>query len=149
MAVVRSDPWALLNQVQKEVNKLFDTRFGELQTGDNSSVVTSSWTPAVDIKEEEKRFVLYADLPGINPKDIEITMEQGVLTVKGERPIPKDEEYANYKRVERAYGTFHRRFSLPDSADPAGIQANGRNGVLEISIPKHERVQPRKITVEG
>jgi HSP20 family protein len=149
MAVVRSDPWALLNQVQKEVNKLFDTRFGELQTGDNSSVVTSSWTPAVDIKEEEKRFVLYADLPGINPKDIEITMEQGVLTVKGERPIPKDEDYANYKRIERAYGTFHRRFSLPDSADPAGIQANGRNGVLEISIPKHERVQPRKITVEG
>jgi HSP20 family protein len=149
MTVVRYDPWALLNQVQKEMNKLFDTRFGELQTGDNSSVVTSNWTPAVDIKEEEKRFVLYADLPGINPKDIEITMEQGVLTVKGERPIPKDEEYANYKRVERAYGTFHRRFSLPDSADPAGIQANGRNGVLEISIPKHERVQPRKIMVEG
>ena len=149
MTIVRYDPWALLNQVQKEMNKLFDTRFGELQTGDNSSVVTSSWIPSVDIKEEEKRFVLYADLPGINPKDIEITMEQGVLTVKGERPIPKDEDYANYKRVERAYGTFHRRFSLPDSADPAGIQANGRNGVLEISIPKHERVQPRKITVEG
>jgi HSP20 family protein len=149
MTVVRYDPWALLNQVQKEMNKLFDTRFGELQTGDNSSVVTSNWTPTVDIKEEEKRFVLYADLPGINPKDIEITMEQGVLTVKGERPIPKDEDYANYKRVERAYGTFHRRFSLPDSADPAGIQATGRNGVLEISIPKHERVQPRKITVEG
>jgi HSP20 family protein len=149
MTIVRYDPWALLNQVQKEMNKLFDTRFGELQTGDNSNVVTSSWTPTVDIKEEEKRFVLYADLPGINPKDIEITMEQGVLTVKGERPIPKDEDYANYKRVERAYGTFHRRFSLPDSADPAGIQANGRNGVLEISIPKHERVQPRKITVEG
>jgi HSP20 family protein len=149
MTIVRYDPWALLNQVQKEMNKLFDTRFGELQTGDNSNVVTSSWTPTVDIKEEEKRFVLYADLPGIDPKDIEITMEQGVLTVKGERPIPKDEDYANYKRVERAYGTFHRRFSLPDSADPAGIQANGRNGVLEISIPKHERVQPRKITVEG
>ena len=149
MAVVRYDPWILLNQVQKEMNKLFDTRFGELQTGDSSSVVTSSWIPTVDIKEEEKRFVLYADLPGIDPKDIEITMEQGVLTVKGERPIPKDEDYANYKRVERAYGTFHRRFSLPDSADPVGIQATGRNGVLEISIPKHERVQPRKIAVEG
>ena len=149
MAIVRYDPWALLNQVQKEMNKMFESRFGELQTGDNSSVVTSSWTPAVDIKEEEKRFVLYADLPGIEPKDIEITMEQGVLTIKGERPAPKDEDYANFKRVERAYGTFYRRFSLPDSANPEGIQASGKSGVLEISIPKHERVQPRKISVHG
>lgn len=149
MPIVRYDPWALLNQVQKEMNKMFESRFGELQTGDNSSVVTSSWTPAVDIKEEEKRFVLYADLPGIDPKDIEITMEQGVLTIKGERPAPKDEDYASLKRVERAYGTFYRRFSLPDSANPEGIQASGKNGVLEISIPKHERVQPRKIAVQG
>ena len=148
MAIVR-DPWALLNQVQKEMNKMFESRFGELQPGDNSSVVTSSWTPAVDIKEDEKQFVLYADLPGIDPKNIEITMEQGVLTIKGERPAPEGENYANFKRVERAYGTFYRRFSLPDTADPEGIQAAGRNGVLEISIPKHARVQPRKISVQS
>ncbi len=148
MATLRYDPWTLLNQVQKEMNKLFESRFGEPQTGDNSSVVTSNWTPAVDIKEEDKRFVLYADLPGIDPKDIEITMDNGVLTIKGERPAPKDEDYANFKRAERTYGTFYRRFSLPDSADLGGIQATGKHGVLEISIPKHERVQPRKIAVQ-
>jgi HSP20 family protein len=112
-------------------------------------VVTSNWTPAVDIKEEDKRFVLYADLPGIDPKDIEITMDNGVLSIKGDRPFVQDPERAGYKRVERAYGNFYRRFSLPDTADPTGIKASGKNGVLEISIPKHERVQPRKITVEG
>lgn len=149
MAVVRYDPWNLLNQVQNEVNRLFESRFSDAQTSDNSNVVTSSWVPSVDIKEEAHRFVIYADLPGIDPKDIEITMNQGVLAIKGERMIENQDEKAGYKRVERAYGTFYRRFSLPDSADADGIQAAGRNGVLEISIPKHERTQPRKITVSA
>jgi len=148
MAIVRYDPWSLLNQVQQEMNRVFESRIGEADS-DNSSVVTSNWTPAVDIKEEDKRFVLYADLPGIDPKDIEITMDKGVLSIKGERSFEKGEDRSKYKRVERAYGTFYRRFSLPDTADPDGIKAAGKNGVLEISIPKHERVQPRKITVQG
>jgi HSP20 family protein len=131
------------------MNRLFETRFGEAANADNSSVVTSSWTPAVDIKEEDTRFVLYADLPGIDPKDIEITMDQGVISIKGERALEKSEDRSKYKRVERAYGTFYRRFSLPDSANAEGIQATGKNGVLEIVIPKMERVQPRKIVVRG
>jgi len=148
MAVMRYDPWSLLNQVQQEMNRAFESRLGEAAS-DNSSVVTSNWTPAVDIKEEEKRFVLYADLPGIDPKDIEVTMDQGVLTIKGERPFAEEGDRTGYKRVERAYGAFYRRFSLPDTADADRIQATGKNGVLEISIPKHERVQPRKISVQG
>jgi HSP20 family protein len=148
MAIVRYDPWSLLNQVQGEMNKFFEQRYGESPNGDNSSVVTSSWIPAIDIKEEEKQFVLYADLPGIDPKDIEITMEQNVLTVKGERPSLKDADSTAYKRVERAHGTFYRRFSLPDTADANGIHATGKNGVLEIVIPKHEKLQPRKIAVQ-
>lgn len=148
MAIVRYDPWSVLNQVQQEMNRVFESRFGEGPAADNSSVVTSSWTPAVDIHEEDKRFVLYADVPGIDPKDIEITMDKGVLTIKGERVVDKREDRSGYQRVERAYGTFYRRFSLPDSADEERIQATaGKNGVLEISIPKHERVQPRKIAV--
>ncbi|MGH8509827.1 MAG: Hsp20/alpha crystallin family protein [Gammaproteobacteria bacterium] len=149
MEVTRYEPWSVLNQVQNEMSRLFASRFGADHNADNSSVVTSTWTPTVDIKEEDTRFVLYADLPGIDPKDIEITMDNGVLSVKGQRASDTEEARAGYKRVERAYGTFYRRFSLPDTADAEQIEATGRNGVLEIVIPKHERVQPRKIAVQG
>ncbi|MGH8512135.1 MAG: Hsp20/alpha crystallin family protein [Gammaproteobacteria bacterium] len=149
MEVTRYEPWSVLNQVQNEMSRLFESRFGNIHNADNSSVVTSNWTPTVDIKEEDTRFVLYADLPGIDPKDIEITMDNGVLSVKGQRVLDNEEARAGYKRVERAYGTFYRRFSLPDTADAERIEATGRNGVLEIVIPKHERVQPRKIAVHN
>lgn len=147
MAVVRYEPWTLFNQLQNEINRVFDNRLG---TGeDNSTVVTSHWMPAVDIKEETDRFVLLADVPGVDPQDIEITMEKGVLTIKGERKLEGEEEREAFRRMERARGTFHRRFALPDTADPERISARGRNGVLEVSIHKLEKVQPRKITVEG
>ena len=93
--------------------------------------------------------MIIADLPGVDPKNIEITMEQGVLTIKGERASDKEESHEGYKRVERVRGTFYRRFSLPDSADAEHIEANGKNGVLEIVLPKLEKVQPRKITVKS
>ncbi len=144
MTLVRYEPWSLLQGFQKDLNKLFD----EKQDEDNSRVVTSSWAPAVDIKEEDSRFVLHADLPGIEPGDIEITMDQGVLTIKGERVFDKEEESNGYKRIERARGTFYRRFSLPDTADADNIEAQGKNGVLEIVIPKKQAVQPRRITVK-
>ena len=149
MALVRYEPWNLLNQFQKEVNRLFESRLGDLQEGDSSSIVTSGWRPAVDIKEEDNRFVILADVPGIDPKDIEVTMEDGVLTLKGERSTQTEEEREGYKRIERARGTFYRRFSLPDSADAEGIKAKGKDGVLEIAIPKHERVEPRRIAVQS
>ncbi len=142
--ITRYDPWALLEQFQNEVSRLFDTR---ARLGDeNTRVVTSDWIPPVDIKEEEGRFVLLADIPGVEPKDIEITMENGVLSIRGERRIEDD---GSFKRVERPRGTFYRRFSLPDTADPEGITARGHNGVLEIVIPKARKAQPRRITVEG
>ena len=149
MALVRYEPWNLLNQFQDEVNRLFESRLGDLNESDNSSIVTSGWRPAVDIKEEENRFVILADVPGVDPKDIEVTMEDGVLTLKGERSTQKEEEREGYKRIERARGSFYRRFSLPDSANAEGIKAKGKDGVLEIVIPKHERVQPRRITVQS
>jgi HSP20 family protein len=148
MAMVRYEPWNLYGDVGKEMSRLL-ARFAGEQEDDNSSVVTSHWAPTVDIKEDKDRFVLYADVPGVDPKDIEITMDNGVLTIKGERTLETEEERQGYKRMERARGTFYRRFSLPDSADPEHISARGRNGVLEVSIPKHEKLQPRKIAVEG
>lgn len=148
MTIVRYEPWNLYNQLTKEINRVLESNLGAGEE-DNSSVVTSHWTPAVDIREEPERFVLYADVPGIDAKDIEITMESGVLTIKGERKLESQEESEGYTRVERSRGTFYRRFSLPDSADPERVSAKGQNGVLEISIPKHEKLAPRKISVEG
>jgi len=147
MAVVRYEPWPLFNQLQSEINRLFESRVGG-GAEDSSTVVTSHWMPTVDIREDADRFVLFADIPGVDTKDIEITMENGVLTIRGERKLESEEERQGYKRMERARGTFYRRFSLPDSADPERISARGKNGVLEVTIPKHERVQPRKIAVE-
>jgi HSP20 family protein len=151
MAMVRYEPWNLLDKFQDELGRLglFDQIRREAADGDNSNVVTSHWRPAVDIREEADRYVIEADLPGIDPKDIEITMEQGVLTIKGERASEKEETHEGYRRVERVRGTFYRRFSLPDSADAEHIEAKGKNGVLEIVLPKLQKVQPRKISVNS
>lgn len=149
MTVVRYEPWNLYSQLSKEMNRLLESHLSPEAPADNSSVVTSHWSPAVDIKEEPERFVLLADVPGVDPKAIEITMEDGVLTIKGERALESAEEREGFKRVERARGTFYRRFSLPDTADAERITARGQHGVLEVVIPKQEKVQPRKITVES
>ena len=147
MNVVRYEPWGLLRRFHDDVNQLFADSHNASAEGDRSSVVTSNWTPAVDIKEEDDRFVLQADIPGVDPKEIEVTMDNGVLTIKGERKHVSEEEKNGYKRVERSYGAFYRRFSLPDSADAEKITAKGKDGVLEVVIPKQEKVQPRRITV--
>ena len=115
--------------------------------GDNSDVVTSQWSPRVDVREEDKRFVILADIPGVDPADIEIHMDKGILTIKGERKSDVREEDGKLTRVERSVGAFHRRFALPDSADADGITATGRHGVLEIAIPKKPETTPRRISV--
>jgi HSP20 family protein len=141
MSLVRYEPWSLLNQLSKELDRSF-------RGNENSDVATSDWTPAVDIKEQDDAFVIVADIPGVDPKDIEVHMENGVLSIKGERESEKKEEKEGYKRVERSYGSFYRRFSMPETADASKINAKSKNGVLEITIPKQEKEQPRKIKVE-
>ena len=148
MALVRYEPWNLFEKMQDELNRM-GVLSRDTVEGDNSNIVTSTWRPAVDIREEPNRFVILADLPGVDPKDIEITMDKGVLTIKGERVSEKVEKKEGYSRVERMHGTFYRRFSLPDTADAEHIEAHGRNGVLEIVLPKHAEVQPRKINVKS
>jgi Molecular chaperone (small heat shock protein) len=109
--------------------------------------VTSQWTPRVDIKEEDKRFVILADIPGVDPKDIDISMDKGILAIRGERKSESKEQNGKVTRVERSYGAFYRRFALPDSADADGISATGKLGVLEISIPKKPETTPRRISI--
>ena len=149
MALVAYDPWSTLSKLHHDVNTAFQSRLGGLDHDDNSSVATSNWTPAVDIEEQTTRFVITADIPGVTPEDIEITMENGILTIKGERSEEKNVEREGFRRVERVSGSFYRRFSLPDSANPEKISAQGKNGVLEIVIPKGEKAQARRISVKS
>ena len=144
MTLMKYEPWNLLDQMRREMDRAVDTR-----TAEGSSVATSDWVPAVDIKEEKDSFVIVADIPGVDPKDIEVHMENGMLTIKGEKESEKKEEREGYKRVERSFGSFYRRFSLPDSADAEKISAKSNNGVLEVRIAKQEQVQPRKISVDS
>ena len=146
MTITRYYPWAQPKRFQDEIKQVFDRFFNEDET-DQSNVVTSQWTPRVDIKEEDNRFAIFADIPGVDPKDIEITMEKGILSIKGERKSENTAENGKLTRVERSYGAFYRRFALPDSADAEGISANGKHGVLEITIPKKPETTPRRISV--
>jgi HSP20 family protein len=142
-----ADQNSLQNEFRQMFDRLFEGGLFDQRDTDDSSVVTSQWVPRVDVKEENDRFVLYADLPGIDPDDIEVSMDKGILTIKGERSIETSENTDRFSRIERRYGSFHRRFALPDSADPEGIQARGRHGVLEITIPKRPETAPRRIQV--
>lgn len=146
MTIARYNPWNLPANVPNEFRDLLG-KFFNGETQDQSNVVTSQWAPHVDIKEEQTRFVILADIPGVDPKDIEINMEKGILTIKGERTHEAKEEGEKFTRVERSRGVFYRRFALPDSADAEGITASGKHGVLEIVIPKRPETTPRRITI--
>jgi HSP20 family protein len=147
MSTIPSRAWSPFAQLQDEVNRLFSA-VGETQT----SGATASWMPAVDIHEYDNQFALFVDLPGVDPGQVEITLANGVLTLSGERttekPVGRNETEA-LTRLERGSGRFYRRFILPDSIDSEQIRAVGRNGVLEISIPKQAKAQPRRIKVAG
>jgi HSP20 family protein len=146
MTIVRYEPWAFVSRVQRHL----DRALGETQgLADGADAARVSWIPHVDIREEAERFVVAADVPGVEPKDIEITADKGVLTVRGERRVEKKAAVDGYERVERATGTFLRRFTLPESADAEAIKATHVNGVLELSIPKRPQEQPRRINVQA
>ena len=147
MSVVRYEPWDLMEKFHRDVNRLFTTASARQATEDGSAAATSQWTPAVDIQEESDKFVIHADIPGVDPKDIEITLDRGVLSIAGLRKAAADNETGAYARLERSYGSFYRRFTLPDVADAENVEASGNNGVLEITIPKRAQAQPKRISV--
>lgn len=148
MNITRYSPWVSNGHLQDELRGVFD-RFFNTDDSDQSNVVTSQWAPRVDIREEDKRFVILADIPGVDPRQIEVHMDKGILSLKGERQSESSQQDGKFTRVERTYGSFHRRFALPDSADADGITAAGRHGVLEISIPKRPETTPRRISIES
>lgn len=138
-------PWHHAHQLRKELDRLFEPYTAD----DQSSAATCDWVPPVDIKEEQDRYVVRADIPGVDPQAIEIIAENGLLTIRGNRPGEAGDNRIGYSRVERPCGTFYRRFSLPDTADLTRISARSAQGVLEIAIPKLAQTLSRTIKVEG
>ncbi|MCK4834348.1 MAG: Hsp20/alpha crystallin family protein [Gammaproteobacteria bacterium] len=146
MSLIRyNNPWNLLNNLQRD---LYNSPEYNRLNDDDASVATANWTPSVDISEDDKAFTLLADIPGVDPKDIDISMEKGVLTIRGERLSENVEEGENFRRVERQSGQFYRRFTLPDSADADKIEASSEHGVLKVTIPKQEVAVSRRIEVK-
>lgn len=147
MAIARYEPWAVVSQLQNEINRVF----GNVNDGESSSA-TAEWAPAVDVMEYIDRFELLVDVPGVDPKQVEITLDNSVLTLSGER---RDQQTVDkngssepqQQRRERRLGRFYRRFILPDTVDAEKVTATGRDGVLSISIAKQAKAQPRRISV--
>ncbi len=144
MALMRYEPWFGVRQLQDDINRLFSN----WSTGDSSGV-TADWVPAVDINEFDDKFQLFVDVPGVDPKNVEITLENSVLTITGERfpTAEKDGESIVRRRAERGSGRFYRRFILPETVDAEKVKATDRHGVLEIAIPKQAKAQPRRIEI--
>lgn len=144
MKMVRYTPNNLFDELQKE----FFHSLPWAGPQDKSTVETSQWVPRIDIAENADKFVVLADVPGVNPKDIDISMENHVLTLRGHRENEYKQEEANFTRIERSSGSFYRQFTLPDSAAADKITAKSKHGVLEITIPKHEVAKARTIQVK-
>ena len=136
-------PFRGASTLQDQINRLFNDAF---ERGSEESNLTT-WAPAVDINETEHELVVKADLPGVDPKDLDIRVENNVLTIRGERKFEKNLNEENYLRVERAYGSFSRSFSLANSVNPEGIKADYENGVLTLNIPKREEAKPKQVKV--
>ena len=149
MALIRWEPVRELNTIQSEMNRLFNTFFenpGQQGTGTGTA---RRWIPAMDLVETDEDFVLRADLPGLNEQDVNIELEDNVLTLSGERKAAHEERGEGYYRVERASGAFSRSLTLPDGVEPDRVQASFDRGVLEVRIPKPERRKPRKVTISA
>ena len=139
----RLEPFRGATALQEQINRIFGDGLG--RTGEESNL--TPWAPAVDIYETENELVVKADLPDVNPEDLDIRVENNILTIRGERKFEKNVHEDNYLRIERAYGSFSRSFSLASSVNSESIQADYHNGVLTLSLPKREEAKPKQIKV--
>ena len=145
MTLMRWNPIKDIMAIQEEMNKLFDETLDKFSEG---AIQERIWEPLVDIYEENDKFVIKAEVPDVDKKDIEITVEDNVLTIKGEKKLEKEEKKENYLRAERFYGSFRRSFTLPTTVDKEKIKAHLDKGVLTIEIPKKEETKPKKIAID-
>ncbi len=147
MSITRYDPFRDLRTLQEEVNRLFSSNLS--RSFADEGMARGAWAPNVDIYENKDQIVLEAELPGMNREDFDLTIENNVLTLRGERRFEKKDEADNYHRVERAYGSFSRSFTLPQTVSGEGASAEYKNGVLRVVLAKREEVKPRRIEISG
>ncbi len=149
MALIRWEPVRELNTIQSEMNRLFNTFFDTPGGQGGAPATARRWIPAMDLVETADDFVLRADLPGLSEEDVNIELEDNVLTISGQRKAEHEERKEGYYRVERASGTFSRSLTLPEGVDPEKVDAHFDRGVLEVRIPKPEQRKPRKVTISA
>src|ERR1051325_6037131 len=147
MSIVRYDPFRDLRTLQEEVNRLFSTNL--TRSFDDEGIGRGAWAPSVDIYENKDQIVLEAELPGMKQEEFDISIENNVITLRGERKFEKTDETDNYHRVERSYGAFTRSFTLPQTVSAEGASAEYNNGVLRVTLPKREETKSRRIQVTG
>ncbi len=147
MALVRWEPARELQTIQQEMNRLFGALFDSPTGGVNAGGAQQRWVPAMDLVEQDDRFVLRADLPGVSEEDVKIELEENVLTISGERKSEHEQRGEGFYRVERASGSFSRSLVLPDGVDAEGIEARFEQGVLEVSVPKPEQRKPHRVAI--
>jgi HSP20 family protein len=150
MALIRWEPVREINTIQSEMNRLFNTLFespGQSGNGTTGGSSLRRWIPAMDLVETDDDFVLRADLPGLSEEDVNIELEDNVLTISGERKAEHEERKEGYYRVERSSGSFSRSLTLPEGVDPAAVKASFDRGVLEVRVPKPEAKKPRKVAI--
>ena len=150
--ITRRNPLSELTTFQERLNQLFSPPFAplwRLTGGTEPALTASSFVPAVDIYEDEHNIILTAETPGIEEKDLDISVENGVLTVAGERRMDNEEKQDNFHRIERSYGRFTRSFTLPPTVDENGVKADFNNGVLKITLAKREGAKPKQIKIES
>ncbi|MFI4894857.1 MAG: Hsp20/alpha crystallin family protein [Steroidobacterales bacterium] len=145
MTLIRYEPWHVVDRLHRQIDQIFGDSFASPAATGESSV---AWIPTVDIHEEPDKFVVRADLPGVEPKDISITAENRVLTLRGERRFERSATQKGFERLERVEGSFLRRFTLPNNVQDDQIKARHVNGVLEVIIPKVPAPEPRRVSVE-
>ena len=147
MALIRWEPVTELNTIQNEMNRLFNTFFDQPAPAGRGSAPSRRWVPAMDLVETADHYVLRADLPGLSDDDINIQLEDNVLTISGERKTQHEPDEEGYYRIERAFGNFARSLTLPDGVNPDGVEARFERGVLEVRIPKPEQKKPRQVQI--
>lgn len=147
MTLVRWDPFRELEEVSDRLNRMFARPSSPRTTGKETMIV-ADWTPSVDISETEGEYQIKAEIPDVKKEDVKVTLEDGVLTIQGERKQEKEEKGKKYHRIERSYGSFVRTFSLPDVIDEEKVKAEFKEGVLNLHLPKSEKAKPKAIEVK-
>ena len=147
MTLVRWDPFRELEEVSDRLNRMF-ARPAAARTNGKETMIVADWAPSVDISETEGEYQIKAEIPDVKKEDVKVTLEDGVLTIQGERKHEKEEKGKKFHRIERSYGSFVRTFSLPDVIDEEKVKADFKDGVLNLHLPKSEKAKPKAIEVK-